>query len=198
MVLGYHLCFGAYGFWLPNDPRGSGSWHVWAEHLRRFGPATGLDDRRRSVAGREHDWRLRLAAKRSLNHPAVKFTGIQARSIGTGFETLVKRDGFIVWACCILPQHAHMVIARHEKTIEKIAERLKGAATHRLIAEELHPFGHLRTAIGLPPKCWQRGQWAVYLDSHVAIRREIKYVEENPEKEGKPRQRWPFVVPYEG
>lgn len=55
MVLGYHVCFGAYGFWLPNDPRGSGSSHVWADHLKPFGPATGLDDRSRSVARKDHD-----------------------------------------------------------------------------------------------------------------------------------------------
>src|SRR4051794_38145201 len=77
MILGYHLVFGAYGFWLPNDPRGSGSWHVWAEHLRQFGPATRLEDRSRSVARKDHDWRMRLAAKGRLKYPAVKFTGVQ-------------------------------------------------------------------------------------------------------------------------
>ena len=198
MVLAYHLVFGAYGFWLPNDPRGSGSWHVWAEHLRRFGPATGLDDRSRSVARREHDWQLRLAAKRNLKYPAVKFTGIQAKAAGDGFGDYVLRNGVVVWACSILPEHVPMVIGRHDYEIESIAEQLKGAATRRLLKENVHPFRHIRTAKGRPPCCWQRGQWSPFLETPEEILERIQYVEHNPLKEGKPRQHWPFVVPYQG
>src|SRR5262245_24194791 len=109
MVLGYHLVFGAYGFWLPNDPRGSGSWRVWAEHLRRFGPATGLEQRSQSVASKGHDRRLRFAAKQALKYPAVRFTGVQAKAIGDGFGfgEYARKKGIIVWACSILPVHVH-------------------------------------------------------------------------------------------
>ena len=41
-VLAYHLILTAYGFWLPNDPRGSWSDFVRAWELRRFGPAAVL------------------------------------------------------------------------------------------------------------------------------------------------------------
>src|SRR3954470_8493292 len=99
MVLGYHLVFGAYGFWLPNDPRGSGSWQVWAEHLRRYGPATGLEDRAQSVAHSDHDWRLRLAAKTALKYPAVHITEEQANAIADGFGEYVGKKGIVVWAC---------------------------------------------------------------------------------------------------
>ena len=61
MVIGYHINIGAYGFWLPNDPRGSWSETVWAPHLRRFGPATKVETRR-SVASRKHDYQKRVAA----------------------------------------------------------------------------------------------------------------------------------------
>ena len=37
MVHGYHAIFGTYGFWLPNDPRGSWSDFVGAWELVRFG-----------------------------------------------------------------------------------------------------------------------------------------------------------------
>src|SRR4051812_14608983 len=40
MVKGYHAIFAGYGFWLPNEQRGSWSTEVWAPHLRQFGPAT--------------------------------------------------------------------------------------------------------------------------------------------------------------
>ena len=33
MVHGYHLILPMYGFWLPNDPRGS-----WSEYVRRWEP----------------------------------------------------------------------------------------------------------------------------------------------------------------
>ena len=196
MVLGYHLVFGAYGFWLPNDPRGSGSWHVWAEHLETLRARNRLEDRSRSVAGKEHDWRLRLAAKASLKYPAVKFTGVQAKAIGDGFATFAKKNKLVVWACSILPVHVHLVIARHATLgIEYMAERLKLAATQRLVREGLHPFADLRRPDGSLPTCWQRKAWHPFLSTWGDVRNRIRYVEENPEKEGKPRQRWPFVVP---
>jgi REP-associated tyrosine transposase len=96
MVLGYHVCFNAYGFWLPNDPRGSGSRYVGAKHLLPFGGATGLDDRSRSVAARKHDHIRREEAKRALKHAAVHFTGIQARAIGDAFGEFVTRNRITV------------------------------------------------------------------------------------------------------
>src|SRR5436305_1488927 len=54
MIVGYHVIFGAYGFWLPNDPRGSWSTFVGAWDLFRYGPATATDERQ-SVAHRAHD-----------------------------------------------------------------------------------------------------------------------------------------------
>jgi hypothetical protein len=84
-TLGVHLCWGTYGFWLPNDPRGSGSEYVWSDELYEHGPATGLADRSRSVARRPHDRRARLEAQKSLKRPAVMFDGLQARAVGRGF-----------------------------------------------------------------------------------------------------------------
>jgi hypothetical protein len=43
MIRGYHVIFGAYGFWLPNDPRGSWSEFVGSWELFRFGAATTTD-----------------------------------------------------------------------------------------------------------------------------------------------------------
>ena len=68
MIAGYHVIFGAYGFWLPNDPRGAWSNFVGSWELFRYGPATKTDETR-SVAYRDHDRDLRLAAKRALKRP---------------------------------------------------------------------------------------------------------------------------------
>ena len=75
--------------------------------------------------------------------------------------------------------------------------QLKGAATERLVADGVHPFGHLTDAKGRPPKCFARGEWKVFLDP-PDVPRAIEYVERNPEKEGKPRQKWSFVRKYVG
>jgi hypothetical protein len=75
---------------------------------------------------------------------------------------------------------------------------LKGEATRALLAEALHPLAAWSRPSGKVPHCWARGAWKVFLDTAADIMRAIRYVEENPVKEEKPRQRWTFVTPYGG
>ncbi len=51
MIRANHLIFTAYGFWLPNDPRGSWSNYVRAYELYQAGPATKLQPAAPSQAG---------------------------------------------------------------------------------------------------------------------------------------------------
>ncbi len=197
MVRASHVIFSAYGFWLPNDPRGSWSEFVGAWELLRFGRATKVTTRR-SLAGCPHDARLRLAAKEALKYPPVRFTGIQARAIGRGLASGEGKANMRMLACSIMPEHVHLVIARHAHDVERLVNFLKGEATRQLCLEGIHPLAGLAGPDRSPPKAWGRGLWKVFLDSHVDVRRAIRYVEENPGKEGKPRQRWGFVTPYEG
>ncbi|MGD0519273.1 MAG: hypothetical protein ABSA26_17180 [Thermoguttaceae bacterium] len=196
MILGYHLIITTYGFWLPNDPRGSWSDFVGAWELLRFGRASKTNSRQ-SLASIQHDTHIRLAAKKALKYPEVHFTGIQARTIGDGFADFVKRNGLRIWACLILPEHAHIVVARHRYKVEQIANLLKGAATKALIEEKMHPFENNPIKKSRLPKTWAQGQWKVFLDSKKDIFRAILYVEDNPLKEDKPRQHWSFVTNYE-
>ncbi|MBL7220222.1 MAG: hypothetical protein ISS69_08915 [Phycisphaerae bacterium] len=131
MVRAYHVIFSTYGFWLPNDPRGSWSDYVRSWEVFRYGPAT------KTVPRRSHG-----------------------------------RD-------------------EHDHDIRKVVGQLKGEATKQLKRDALHPFGHLAA----PPSPWARRGWNVFLDSDEAIRRAIRYVEQNPVKEGKPPQKRSFVVP---
>ena len=163
--------------------------------MRQYGPATKTTETR-SLASREHDGSRRLAAKQALIRPPVEFTGIQARAIARGFEEYVSTSGLAIWACAILPDHVHLVTRRCDLPIETVVIQLKGEATKRLDAEEVHPFGHTSDARGRRPKCFARGEWKVFLDTPDDIRRSIAYVEGNPIKEGKKAQRWSFVTPY--
>jgi hypothetical protein len=106
MIVGYHVIFGAYGFWLPNDPRGSWSDFVGSWELRRYGSATKTNERR-SLAHRKHDRSQRLAAKQALQRPAVQFTGVQARAVGRGFASYVERANLLVWAICRMKEADH-------------------------------------------------------------------------------------------
>jgi REP element-mobilizing transposase RayT len=196
-VLAYHLIISAYGFWLPNDPRGSWSWIVRNPNLRVFGEATKVETHR-SVAGRPHDRAKRLAAKASLKYPPVRFDGLQAKAIGTGFGKYVEKSGLTVWACAIMPDHAHLVIARHRYDIEAIGNLAKGEATKQLRAENRHPFEAFQKRDGTVPPCFGRKWWSVFIDDEDHIEQSIRYVEKNPVKAGFKSQArmWPFVVPY--
>ena len=88
MVYGYHFIFSAYGFWLPNDPRGSWSDTIRVFDLLQFGPATKVTTTR-NLAHEAHDRERRLVAKNALRYPPVRFTGIQARAIARGFSVAV-------------------------------------------------------------------------------------------------------------
>src|SRR3954451_14082108 len=134
MVLAYHVIITPYGFWLPNDPRGSWSDFVRCWELFLFGAATKTNERR-SVAHRPHDRALRLKAKTALKYAPVKFTGLQARAIANGFARAAREAGYVVYACSIMPDHVHMVVARCDRDAEKIVGHLKARATQELLAE---------------------------------------------------------------
>jgi hypothetical protein len=108
-VIACHLILTGYGFWLPNDPRGSWSEFVRAWELRRFGPATKVTDGR-SRAHDPHDAAMRREAKKHLARKPVRFTGLQARAIAQGFSNFVRRSGITIHACAIMPDHCHLVV----------------------------------------------------------------------------------------
>jgi hypothetical protein len=90
------------------------------------------------------------------------------------------------------------VIARHTYEVEQIAILLKGEATKHLKQGSLHPQARCIREDHKLPSMWAEGQWKVFLDCEEAIETAIRYVEENPIREGKPRQKWPFVMPFGG
>ena len=198
MVHGYHVILAAYGFWLPNDPRGSWSESVGKWELFRFGRTTrGLAPRTLAALSQD-ELRRREEARKALKYPAVRFTGPQARAIARGFAAACRRSGYTIWACSILPEHTHLVIARHRYRVEQVANLLKGEATRSTMRENLHPLARFAGPGERPPRMWAEHEWKGYLDSEEAITGAIDYVNENPIREGKPAQHWPFVAAFTG
>jgi REP element-mobilizing transposase RayT len=187
MILATHAIFSAYGFWLPNDPRGSWSKFVASWDLLKFGKATTVTTRR-SVAHIQHDVDRRRAAKMELRYSPVRFSGVQALSIARGFSTAIRDGGYVVHACCILPDHVHLVVRDDVRPVRRIIGHLKADATRQLHADGIYTFPSSAP--------WGRNCWAVYLRSAEDIRRAIRYIENNPLKEGKRKQVWSFVRPF--
>jgi hypothetical protein len=90
------------------------------------------------------------------------------------------------------------VIARHTYKVEQVATLLKGAATTQLLQDGCHPLAAFAKPGSRPPHMWAEHEWKVYLDSEEAIENAMRYVDENPEREGKSRQTWKFVQPFRG
>lgn len=197
MILAYHLILSRYGFWLPNDPRGSSSDWVASWDLFRYGPATKVDTSE-SLAHVPHDRALRRAAKEALKYPPVQLNGTQARAVGRGFALAAEEGGYDVFACAVLPDHDHLVIGRHARSIGRIVGHLKARATQQLQREGLHPLADYADDEGAIPSPWARLYWKVFIDSSGWVRAAVRYVEKNPVKEGKRRQKWSVVVPYPG
>jgi len=192
MVIAGHIIIGCYGFWLPNEQRGSWSDFVRSYELYQFGGATKVDTRR-SVADQPHDRNRRQTMRTALKYPPVRFTGEQAACVARGFRKQTETSGYTLWACAIMPTHTHLVVARHRYKLEQVANLIKGAATRQLNAENLHPLADHRNWKDRPPSPWCQKPWVVFLDTDDDVVRSIDYVENNPLKHGLRRQCWSFV-----
>jgi REP element-mobilizing transposase RayT len=195
MILGAHVIISAYAFWLPNEPRGSWSDWVRSWELFRYGPATKVQTHR-SVAKRPYDHEKRRQMLSALQHQPVIFSGRQALAVALGFGEEIRHSRCTIYACAILPDHAHLVLGRHTYDFDKLINRLKGSATRSLNHYGMHPLKDEPNANGSLPSPWGRKWWKVYLDSPEDMRRAIDYTNDNPIKEGKRRQTWPFITPY--
>ena len=196
MIHGYHVIWGAYGFWLPNDPRARGptSWGRgnWPASAEPRGPSNNATSIQRNGRHGGQPPSKRSGFRRSTS-PACKNAGRWKR-----FRGWCGKSHLTIWACSILPEHVHLIIARHTYKVEQICNLLKGEATKQLKAESLHPQQRFQCGDGKLPSLWGEGQWKVYLDNEEAIEEAIRYVEQNPMKEGKPPQKWSFVTPFAG
>ena len=166
MALAYHLVFGCYGFWLPNDPRGSGSDFVRCQNLLAFGDAT------RGVVRKVNSGMslTSLQAKDALTYPAVVMTGLQARAAARGLAKAVAESDYCVLACSIMSDHVHAVVVVHRTKPKRIIGHLKARATQRLKEESLHPLARYEG----PPSPWARGGWYLILDDDDDVHRSIE------------------------
>jgi REP element-mobilizing transposase RayT len=190
MVRWYHAIFTAYGFWLPNDPRGSWSDFVYSWELFRFGgPATKVSAKR-SHAHDPHDADMRRQAKLLLKYPPARFDRACRESIGSGFALACDEFGFRIYSCAIGFDHVHLVASRDAvRDIENVVAVLKARATSQMKRDGTHPLSGFEP----PPTPWAKGLWSVFINDVPQLHNAIAYVEHHPQKEGLPAQAWNFV-----
>jgi REP element-mobilizing transposase RayT len=188
MVAGYHLIWTAYGWWLPNDPRGSSSHEIRVERIAELGE---LHHGRKRVqpAGREIREFYR-EAKEVLAEEAREFDPQDVKVLAASFAILLGERGYTCYACAIMPDHLHMLIRRHRADrAERMVAQLQHAGQVGLVAANSRPEGH---------PVWGGPGWKVFLNTREDVERTIKYIEDNPIRARRPPQRWTFVKPYDG
>jgi REP element-mobilizing transposase RayT len=175
-----------YGWWLPNDPRGSTSRTIRDDLIAELGELH-FGRKRVQPAGRDIGTFYEQAAA-TLKHPLLSFApgefAVVANAIGKSIEEL----GYTCYACAVMPDHVHLVIRKHRHLAEEMIEKIQALSRKRLVACGVRELAH---------PTWTRGGWKVFLDHPDEVRRTIRYVELNPVKMRLPEQMWQFVTAYD-
>ena len=187
MVVGYHLIWTAYGWWLPNDPRGSSSHEIRIERIAELGER---HHGRKLIQPLPADLRAFYEkARAALQHELLNFTPIDVSILADSFAAVIREAGYTCYACAVMSDHVHMLMRRHRDKAETMIERLQEESRTTLIAAGRRPAEH---------PVWGGPGWKVFLNTRADIERIVAYVRNNPIKIGKPIQEWPFVSPYNG
>jgi REP element-mobilizing transposase RayT len=187
IVIAYHLVWTGYGWWLPNDPRGSVSHSIRCDVIADLGM---LHHGRKRVQPASHEIRGFLEkSETALQFPRLKFDAPDVEQIALAFSQTLEEQRYTCYACAIMPDHVHVLIRKHKHQAEEMIQNLQKESHLKLRESDRINWEH---------PVWGGPGWKVFLDSPEEIRRTIKYIEENPVKIGLPRQGWEFVKMYDG
>jgi hypothetical protein len=186
MVIGYHLIWTLYGWWLPNDPRGSTSNFVHSDVIFELG---NLHEGRKRVQPSSREIRQFYdTAKDKLKFPLLSVTIGEFPIVAAGFERAIKQHHYTCYACAVMPDHVHILIRKHKHLAEEMIENLQSTSRDHLINNGTRDQDH---------PVWGGPGWKVYLDTPEDIWRTKKYIEHNPFPFRLPRQQWSFITPYD-
>ena len=187
LVIAYHLVWTAYGWWLPNDPRGSGSRTIRNDTLTDLGD---LHFGRKKVqpAGRVVRQFYEQAAD-LLKHDLLTFNETERAVIADAFGEVTATQRYTCYACAVMPDHVHILIRKHRHLAEEMIQNFISASREKLVATGDREPHH-------PTWTWGNG-WKVFLEHPDEVRRTIGYIERNPYPIGLPTQQWSFITPYD-
>jgi REP element-mobilizing transposase RayT len=186
MVIGYHLIWTLYGWWLPNDPRGSMSRSIASDVISELG-AVHYGRKKIQPSSREIRAFYDLAATK-LKHPLLTLSPSDAQIIAEAFSDTIRKYCYTCYACAIMPDHIHILIRKHKHLAEAMIDHFQDASSMLLIAQNTRPPDH---------PVWGGSGWKVFLDCPEDVRRTVRYIDDNPPKTHLPRQRHQFITPYD-
>jgi REP element-mobilizing transposase RayT len=187
MVAGYHLIWTAYGWWLPNDPRGSSSREIRVERIAELGEH---HYGRKEVQPKSAELRRFFEnARRALKYELLTFTDDEVNLVAAAFAAVIQERRYTSYACAIMPDHVHILVRKHVDLSEMMIEHLQERSRQALIEAGRRPMDH---------PVWGGPGWKVFLNTPDDFRRVVKYIQENPIKAGRAAQRWEFVKEYDG
>ena len=187
IVIAHHLIFTAYGWWLPNDPRGSNSKTIRNDVIADLGEIHFGRKRVQPASGVIGEFYCE--ADKRLRHELLIFSERDVAAIATAFEEVTKEQRYTCWACAIMPDHVHVLIRKHKHLAEEMIARFQNLSRLRLRADGLRAIDH---------PVWGGPGWKVFLDHPDEVRRIVGYIEDNPVKIGRLKQEWGFVKSYDG
>lgn len=185
IVIAHHLIWTIYGYWLPNDPRGSSSNTIRNNIINDLGD---LHHGRKQVqpASSEISKFYREAAS-VLRHELLLLNREDVTAIADSFTTTILDERYTCWACAIMPDHVHLLIRKHKHQAEQMIESFQLSSRSRLRDLSLRKQTH--------PLCGGPG-WKVFQDHPDDVKRTVKYIKQNPIKIGLPPQNWDYVTEY--
>src|SRR5262245_25106659 len=164
MVAGYHLIWTAYGWWLPNDPRGSSSHEVRVEQIAELGE---LHYGRKTVQPQSAELRRYYEeAGGLLKHELRRFSEEEIALVGESFGEVVRERRYTCYACAIMPDHVHALIRRHRDRAEEMIAELQRASRAALIAAKRRRSDH---------PVWGGPGWKVFLNTRDDMARLVPY-----------------------
>lgn len=187
MVAGFHLIWTAYGWWLPNDPRGSSSHEIRVEKIAELGE---LHHGRKAVQPAGHEIRAFYAqAQTVLKHPLLTLAPADFTLVAESFARVIEARRYTCYACAIMPDHVHALIRKHRDHAEDMMVNLQEAGRQKLVDAGRRAADH---------PVWGGPGWKRFLYTQKDITGIVDYIRKNPIKAGLPAQQWPFVKKYDG
>jgi REP element-mobilizing transposase RayT len=186
IIIAHHIMWTLYGWWLPNDPRGSTSRVIRNPLLAELGQ---LHFGRKSIQPACRDLRsFYEQASSALQHPLLSFNVGEFAKVAEAIETAIDEYRYTCYACAVMPDHVHLVIRKHRDLAEAMIDNVQTLSRERLVKLGVRAEGH---------PVWTSGGWKVFLDHPDEVWQTVRYVENNPVKIGLPAQRWNFVKAYD-